>query len=154
MDVASLDQALGDAQRVFLDTSACIAYHSIAEAVHPLARHLFQRIADPADRLSGYLSVVSAAELLIRPIRSGGADLTYMHAFLRGFPNLQVLPVDLDVALQAANIRALTRLSMPDAILTASALLSGCEAIISNDRDWHQRLQPYFAQFRWLYLAG
>ena len=154
MDVAGLEQALAGAHRVFLDTSACIAYHSSAEAVHPLARHLFRRAADPDDPLTAYLSVVSAAELLIRPIRAGGRDLTFMHGFLRGFPNLHVLPVDLDVALQAANIRALTRLAVPDALLTSSALLSGCEAIVSNDEHWDRRLRGLFPQFRWIYLAG
>lgn len=153
MDVATFERALAGAHRVFLDTSTCIAYHSTAEAVHPLARHLFRRIADADDPLGGYLPVVSAAELLIRPIRAGGADLTFMHAFLRGFPNLRVLPADLDVALQAANIRALTRLPMSDAILTASAVLSTCEVVVSNDRDWRQRLQGHFPQFRWLYLG-
>ena len=154
MDVAALDRALEGAHRVFLDTSACIAYHSTAEAVHPLARHLFRRISDPDDSLTGYLSAVSAAELLIRPVRAGGADLTFMHTFLRGFPNLHVLPVDLDVALQTANIRALTRLPLPDAILSATAILSGCEAVVTNDRDWHRRLSGHFPQFRWLYLAA
>lgn len=154
MDVAALDLALRDVHRVFLDTSACIAYHSTAEAVHPIALHLFRRIAAPDDPLAGYLSAVTAAELLVRPVRAGGARLTFMHAFLRGFPNLQVLPVDLDVALQTANIRAMTRLSLPDALLSATALLTGCEAIVSNDREWHRRLQGHFPQFRWLYLAA
>lgn len=148
-----MDQALGDAHRVFLDTSVCIAHHSPAEAVHPLARHLFRRVADGADPLVGYLSALTAAELLIRPIRAGGADLMFIHTFLRAFPNLVLLPVDLDVALQAANIRAFTGLPLLDALLVASALLSGCEAIISNDRDWHQRLRPHFAQFQWVYLS-
>lgn len=76
-----------------------------------------------------------------------------MHAFLRGFPNLTLLPVDLEVALQAANVRALTRLATPDAILVASALLSGCEAVITNDRDWRARLRPHFPQLRWIYLS-
>ena len=121
---------------------------------HPLARHLFRRIADPDDPLVGYLSVVSAAELLIRPIRAGGADLSFMHAFLRGFPHLHTLPMDLDVALESANIRAFARLPLPDAILVASALLAGCEAIVSNDQAWHQRLQVHFPQFHWVYLAA
>ena len=153
MDIAALNQAVGDAHPVFMDTSTCIAYHSTAEQVHPVARHLFERIAEPGDPLSGYLSVISAAELLIRPIRAGGPELTFMHAFLRSFPNLHILPVDLEVALETANIRALTRLPVPDAILVASALLSGCEAIISNDRSWHARLRELFPQFRWVYLG-
>ena len=76
-----------------------------------------------------------------------------MHTFLRGFPNLHTLPIDLDVALQAANIRAFTRLPLPDAMLIATALLSGSEAIVSNDGDWHRRLRPHFPQFRWICLS-
>jgi predicted nucleic acid-binding protein len=154
MNAESLDRLLKGVTRAFVDTSTCIAYHSTAEAAHFLARHLFQRIASPADPLAAYLSVISAAELLIRPIRAGAADLTFMHTFLRAFPNLTILPTDLDVALQAANIRALTRLPLPDAFLIASAMLSGCEAVISNDRDWHRRLSGQFPAFRWIYLAG
>lgn len=154
MDVNGLDDALQGMHRVFLDTSTCIAYHSTAEPVHPLARHLFRRIADPDDPIAGYLGAVTAAELLIRPIRAGGADLTYMHTFLRGFPNLHTLPMDLDVALQTANIRAFARLPLPDSILIASALLAGCEAIVTNDREWHVRLQAHFPQFCWVYLSS
>lgn len=150
----ALDQALSGAHRIFLDTSTCIAYHSAAESVHPLARSLFGRLADADNPLVGYLSVLSAMELLIRPIRAGGTDLSFVHTFLRGFPNLNLLPVDLDVALEAANIRAFARLSVPDAILVGSALLSGCEAIVSNDRDWHERMQAHFPRFRWVYLAA
>jgi predicted nucleic acid-binding protein len=85
---------------------------------------------------------------------AGAADLTFMHTFLRGFPNLRVLPADLDVALQAANVRALTRLPLPDAYLVATAMLANCEVVITNDRDWHQRLNRQFPQFRWIYLSA
>lgn len=154
MSVDALDQALDGAHRAFLETSTCIAYHSTAEAVHPLARHVFRRIAEQDDPLLGYVSVLTATELLIRPIRAGASDLTFMHTFLRGFPNLRVLPADLDVALQAANVRALTRLPLPDAYLVASAMLANCEVVITNDRDWHQRLNRQFPQFRWIYLSA
>lgn len=151
MEAAELDRKLGAARRVFLDSSACIAYHSTAEPSHPPARHLFQRIARPDD-LTAYLSVVSAAELLIRPIRAGNADLSFMHTFLRNFPNLQVLPADFEVALQAATIRAQTGLALPDALLVSSALLTACEAVVTNDRRWHRRLQPLFPRFTWIAL--
>lgn len=153
MDIERLERDLHEVTRVFLDTSACIAYHSTREEVHACARHLFGRIAASNDPLIGYISAVSAVELLIRPVRAGGADLTFMHAFLRGFPNLHALPVDLDVSLQAANVRALTRLPIPDALLVASAMLAGCEAIITNDRAWGRRLAGLFPRFRWVYLA-
>jgi predicted nucleic acid-binding protein len=153
MDVRELDAALGDAHRAFVDSSACIAYHNTTELVHPLARHLFARVASPSDPLGAYISVVSVAEMLIRPIRAGGHDLTLVTDFIRGFPNLTVLDVTLDVANQAATIRALTRLSMPDALLVGTALLTGCEAIFTNDREWARRLAPLFSQFRWIYLG-
>jgi predicted nucleic acid-binding protein len=153
MDVRDLDAAVGDAHRAFVDSSACIAYHSTTELVHPLARHLFGRIASPLDPLGAYISVVSVAEMLIRPIRTGGHDLSLVTDFVRGFPNLTVLDVTLDIANQAATIRALTRLSMPDALLVGTALLSGCEAIVTNDREWARRLTPLFPQFRWIYLG-
>ena len=140
--------------RVFLDTSTCIAYYSTHEVVHPLARHVLGRIASGHNPLTGYVSAVTAAELLVRPIRAGATDLEYTHAFLRAFPNLNLLPVDFEVALQAATIRATTRLPLPDALLVASATLSACEAIVTNDEAWHRRLHPLFPDFRWLYLSA
>jgi predicted nucleic acid-binding protein len=153
MDISDLDAALGDTHRAFVDSSTCIAYHSTLEAVHPLARHVFGRVANASDPLKAYISVVSATEMLVRPIRAGSGDLMLVSAFLRGFPNLNVLDVTLDVALQAANIRALTRLPAPDALLVGTALLSGCEAIVTNDGSWGRRLAPLFPQFRWIYLG-
>ena len=70
------------------------------------------------------------------------------------FPNLTVLPVDLHVAQEAAVIRAMTRLALPDALIVASALLAGCEAIVSNDAQWQCRLGPLCTTFRWLYLSS
>ena len=153
MTPAALDRALGDAHRILLDTSALIAYHSNAEVVHPLARHLLGRIEDESDPLTGYFSVVSAAELLVRPYRRGTPELTLMHTFLTGFPNLTVLPIDLTVATQAATLRAITGIHMPDAMILASGLLSGCEAIVGNDEQWKRRLEPLFTQFNWVHLA-
>jgi predicted nucleic acid-binding protein len=153
MDIAHLDAILGDARRAFLDSSTCIAFHSTGEAVHPLARHLLQRIESDEDPLSGYLSVVTVAELLVRPMRGASADLTLMHRFLRGIPNLQILDVDFEIAQQAANIRALTRLQLPDSLLIGTALLSGCEVIITNDERWARRRRPLFGQFSWIYLG-
>jgi len=57
------------------------------------------------------------------------------------------------VALQTAKIHAMTRLPLPDAVLVASALLSSCQAIITNDREWRQRLQSHFPRFQWVYLS-
>jgi predicted nucleic acid-binding protein len=153
MDAADLDAAIGDAERAFIDTSVCIAFHSAGEAAHPAARHLIRRIEDDDDPLVGYLSVITAAEMLVRPLRTGSTDSQIMHRFLRQIPNLHIVEVDFEIAQQAANVRALTRLMLPDALIVGTALLSGCEAIVTNDREWARRLSPLFPQFRWIYLG-
>ena len=153
MNVAELDAAIGDTERAFIDTSVCIAFHSQDEVAHPLARHLFQRIEDGADPLVGYLSVITAAELLVRPMRTAGPDLVVMHRFLRRLANLCVVDVDFEIAHQAANIRALTRLQLADTLIVATAIMSGCQAIVTNDESWSRRLSPLFPQFRWIYLG-
>jgi hypothetical protein len=33
-------------------------------------------------------------------------------------------------------------------------MLANCEVVITNDRDWHQRLNRQFPQFRWIYLSA
>jgi len=153
VSAAELDAALGQTERALLDSSTLIAYHQPAESAHSLAKHLLVRIGNEADSLVGYYAMVTAAELLIRPIRTGAAELTFMHEFLTGSPKLRGLVVDLPVAQQAATIRAATGLRLPDAIVVASGLLAGCEAIVTNDEQWCRRLQPLFRQFRWIYLG-
>ena len=153
MTAASLDRALGDAERALIDSSALISYHTPLEVVHPLAKQLLGRIEDDQDPLHGYFSVVSAAEILIRPRRVGIGEFTFMHAFLTSFPNLTSLPMDLTVATQAATLRAVTGIPLPDAIVIASGLLAGCEVIVSNDYRWERRLAPLFKEFKWVYLG-
>jgi predicted nucleic acid-binding protein len=153
MNIAELDAAIGDAHRAFVDSSTCIANFSTAEHVHALARHVFERIGSNTDPLTGYISTVSCMEMLVRPIRSAGPDLETVTGFLREYPNLHLLDIDLHVALQAANIRALTRMAPADALLVGTAIMAACEVIISNDERWARRLAPLYPRFRWVYLG-
>jgi predicted nucleic acid-binding protein len=153
MDAQRLDAALNGAHRAFVDSSTCIALHSTTEFTHLVARHLFERVRNDEDPLSAHISVISVAEMMIRPIRAGSQDLQLVSRFVRDFPSLHVHDVDLDVSIQGATIRAISRLALPDALIVATALLSGCEAIISNDEQWSRRLGPLFPQFTWIYLG-
>jgi len=119
-----------------------------------MAGLLFRRIEDPAGPVHGYCSVVSAAELLVRPIRAGSAQMTNIHEFLTSYPNFTALPVDLIVAVQAANVRAATNLGVPDSIIVASALLAGCDAVVSNDARWIRRCAPLYPRFQWVHLSA
>lgn len=70
MKTLEVDAALGAAHCVFIDTSPIIAFYSTAETAHPVASRLFERVADADDPLLAYIAMVSASELLIRPIRA------------------------------------------------------------------------------------
>jgi predicted nucleic acid-binding protein len=152
MTIADLDRALGTIERAMLDSSTLMAYHAPHERTHPLARHLIGRISDDDGPLHGYVSVISTTELLIRPIRTSHEQFTFMHRFISNLPNVTVLPVDDVVPIQAATLRAMARIALPDAMVIASGLLSNCEAIVSNDDGW-RRLASLFPQFRWVYLG-
>jgi predicted nucleic acid-binding protein len=149
----SLITALGDAERILLDSSTLIAYHTPLESAHPLAKHLVDRVLAPKDPLRGYCSAITASELLIRPIRTGGEEQAFMHNFLTDHPKLIFLPTDLFVATTAATLRSTTNTRLPDALIVATGLLAGCEVIVSNDERWKRRFEPLFPQFQWLYLG-
>jgi predicted nucleic acid-binding protein len=150
---ADLDAALSGVDRILIDSSALIAFHNPNELAHPLAKHLMERVEDATDLLRAYYSVISATELLEHPIKSGDHAFTLMHAFLTSFPNLTALPVDFTVAMQAASIRAATGIRVPDALIVATGLQSGCEAIVSNDHQWSGKLAPLFPAIRWLHIS-
>lgn len=153
MGSSDLDAALGAVERVLLDTSTLIAFHSAHEEAHQLAKHLMSRIESADDPLHAYFSAISAAEILVRPIRTRVDRFTHMYDFLTNFPHLSILSADLAVAAQAANIRALTRIPIADAFIIGTAVICGCEAIVSNDERWKRQLSPLFTQFQWLYLG-
>lgn len=153
MASSDLDAALGATERILLDTTVLIAFHSAHEAAHSLADHLLRRIEREAGQLHGYYSSISASEILIRPIRTGRAEYVHMYAFLTNFPHLDVIPADLAIAVEAANVRAITRVGLADAFIIATGIFCGCEAIVSNDEQWKRQLEPLFPAFRWLYLG-
>ncbi len=47
---------------------------------------------------------------------------------------LEVVAVGRDVLIEAARLRAVANLRLPDAIHGATAILSGCETLLTNDR--------------------
>lgn len=159
VSIEALDTTLGSTTSILLDSTSLIAFRAAQDATHALARHVLSRIERADDPLRGFYSVVSVAELLVRPVRAGPREEMYMHAFLTGFPNLgfpnlQALNVDFHVAHQAANLRAVRNVKTPDALILARGLLAGCEAIVGNDEAWVTRLKPLFPELRWIYLPS
>ena len=61
--------------------------------------------------------------------------------FLQHFADLHLVPVSYDVGREAARLRALTDLPMPDALIVSSAVVIGADVLVTNDRSWRPRLR-------------
>jgi predicted nucleic acid-binding protein len=73
-------------------------------------------------------------ELLVYPYREGDQDaVDAFYALLSTYPNLNWIAASLDIADQAAKLRAEHNLKTSDAIQAATALLSQATGLLSND---------------------
>ncbi|MDX2178412.1 MAG: type II toxin-antitoxin system VapC family toxin [Bryobacteraceae bacterium] len=83
---------------------------------------------------SAVTSTVTLAELLVLPYRNDDqAGVDACVGLLVGYPNLEWIPLSLEVAKLAAEARAKYRLEMPDAIHAATAIHAGATAFVTND---------------------
>jgi predicted nucleic acid-binding protein len=88
-------------------------------------------------------STVTVTELFAKPLRAlDTRRIAQMQNLLTDFPNLTWVPVDLELANQAARIRAAYNLKTPDALQAATAFLSGATAFITNDAIF-ERIQQF-----------
>jgi predicted nucleic acid-binding protein len=117
---------------IYLDANVFIY---AAEAIEPYASRLapiFHRIH--TGEVLGVTSELTVAEVLVMPIKEQRDDLRQTYeAMLYGAGPLQVIPVDRAVLMEAARLRAESKLRLPDAIHGASARLAQCTALITND---------------------
>jgi predicted nucleic acid-binding protein len=148
MTIATLEQTIREGDSLLLDTTSLIAFLDGGELVSPLATHVVNGLIFPG-RNAAIVSMVSVAEVLVRPQRSGSFE-PYHHLldFLTRFPNLRPLPVDLPVAQEAPSLRATYRLSMADALIVATGIVAQVHHLVTNDVDWQRKLQPISGRIR------
>ena len=80
------------------------------------------------------LSAVAVAEVLTGPARAG--DVALMERYLdeiRSIDGLSIVPIDADVAFNAARLRGRESVSLPDSLNLAAARMAGATAFITND---------------------
>lgn len=128
MDLTTMD-------RVLLDASACIYY---LDRPPDDARRRFVApviTAAEAGTLDLVISAVTVTELLVAPLRHHD---TRSEAAVRLFTGAlcRVSPVSEAVADRAARLRAHHHLATPDALVYATGLIEGAEAIVGNDARW------------------
>ena len=104
---------------------------------HPRLADRFAPVFEGAESgvVQVVISTVTLAEVLAGPLRIGNELLTaqYREALTRSV-GWQVMPLDVEMAVEAARIRAAYRLRLPDAIQVATAIRAGAAALVTHDR--------------------
>ena len=78
--------------------------------------------------------MVTVGEILVRPFRVGTRAVSIAEGFLGHFADLDLVDVDYAVAREAARIRAVSDLRMPDALILATAMRDGIDRLCTNDQ--------------------
>ncbi len=135
----NLDTAIQNARRIYLDTSPLIYW--VEEYTDYTAK--MDRIIDiiESSPLQALTSTLTLAEVMVQPLRDGNTDLAQIyHDFLVSSADYRLVSVTSEIAISAGAIRARYALRTPDAIHAATAIMSDCDAILTNDGDF-RRLQ-------------
>ena len=139
MSEASLLRSLPEGDRILLDTTVLAAYFDATDVTHPVARHVLDDLV-ATGRNPAVVSMITVMEILVRPLRASPPGHHTVLAFLRTHANLKCTPVDLQVAQEAAHLRAAERFAPPDALIVGTGLACQVSHIVTNDQNWKGRL--------------
>lgn len=119
-------------QRVYVDTNAFVYFLQRHPEFYGRVLPLFEAAAQ--GRLQLVSSELTVAELLVQPYKLGRADVaaTYRR-FLKDEGLIELVPISLNVLEAAAASRGTLGGSLADAIHIATASLSDCVALVTND---------------------
>jgi predicted nucleic acid-binding protein len=152
VSASTLEASIPEGDRILLDTTAVAAYLDGSEATHALTRHILDDLV-ATGRNPAIISMITVMELLVRPLRATPPGHHTLLAFLRNHPNLTAVPVDLQVAQDAAFLRAASRLSPPDALVVGTGLAAQVGHLVTNDRKWSTKLASMADRVRVVTLA-
>jgi len=135
--------SLANATLICFDTSALIYLVERINPYFPWLEKLFQDI-ESGDRLA-MVSVVTEAEARVQPLRISDLGMLRKFEATLAHRHVSVAAVDRDIARLAGSVRADLNLGLPDAIIVATAMAQGCDALVGNDRDCARRVKaiPY-----------
>ncbi len=119
-------------RRLALDTNVVVYALGDVRPYGELAQHLFRMFE--RGFMMATISTVVEAEVLVKPLRDfDHAGLEKAVMFFRDSPNFFLRSFDRAIARRAAEVRATSRLRLPDAVIVATALEERCDALVGND---------------------
>jgi predicted nucleic acid-binding protein len=127
-------------KKVYLDSNIFI--YTVEGALPWAAQTVEVFGAIDQGKLSGTTSELSLAETLVKPFELGNqAAITAYQGIFQTRVALKVVPIARQILVEAARLRGAClrdvdspRAKLPDAIHAATALIEGCEVILTNDR--------------------
>lgn len=117
--------------RIYLDTAPIIYSVEEKESYWPVLQPLWDSVKN--GEIEVVTSELSILETLVVPIRNEDADLVAGYETLLADSQVELIPITARVLRLAARLRAEQNFKTPDAIHAATALLSNCDHLVSND---------------------
>ena len=120
-------------QLIGLDTAPLIYFIEQHPTFHPLVRPFFQALS--AEKLLVVTSTITLIEVLVQPLKNGRVQLVQAYReILTNIENLNIQATSVEIAEQAAKLRAKYNVRTPDAIQLATAIETGATFFLTNDK--------------------
>lgn len=130
--LGDLDAFLRTHKRIGIDSNILIYFVEGHSRFGPLARRIFERIE--SGRNVGICATLTLLEILVQPYRQDNMSLVNrFYGLFTTYPQLEWVDLTPQTADLAARLRARHGLKTPDAIIVASAILTGATGIVGND---------------------
>ncbi|MEB3885927.1 type II toxin-antitoxin system VapC family toxin [Lyngbya sp. CCY1209] len=123
---------LSDFQSVYIDTSVVIYTVEANPSYYSLLQPLWERFQIGDIELM--TSELTLMEVLVMPIRQENYTLIEDYRNLLESTQIQLIPIEREILLGAAELRARTNLKTPDAIHATTAINANCDLFLTNDR--------------------
>ena len=132
MEIARFRSVLERHKRVALDTCIFIYQWEAHPRYSRLTDFIFTSLEQ--SEFSAVTSTITMTELLVHPYRQrDSARVNELAGLLSGYPNLEWIAPDIEVAMHAAEIRAEYNLQTADALQAATAVRAKATAMVTND---------------------
>ena len=127
---------LADFESVCLDTALFIYHLDNIEPYYLLTTEIFDAFVD--GNLQGVLSTVSVAEFVVKPFQENRIEEITNFEQLIFALSIDVVDSTFQIAKQAGKLRAEYGIKIPDALIFCTALENGCDAFITNDKNFRK----------------
>ena len=127
-----VEDALMGVERLGLDSAPIIYYLEGNYDFHPRCVPFFDAISN--GRVEAFTSTITLPETLVYPLRNNDKHrATAFRNLLLFTKGIFTTPLSVAIGERAARLRADYNLRTPDAVQLATALLTGCNAFLTNE---------------------